>query len=111
MWRRRARARVASNRLPTVSIYRFVPAPPVCAARARVSRVCPVCVPAPPGVFFTGTLVGWDACEVRLCDSCVRVCPGSPRCLFTGTWTGRSGASFDFSKFCANFCAAPTPRL
>jgi hypothetical protein len=82
-----ARARVASNRLPTVTIYRFVPAPPVCAARARVSRVCPVCVPAPPGVFFTGTLVGWDACEVRLCDSCVRVCPGSPRCLFTGTWT------------------------
>jgi hypothetical protein len=70
VWRRRAR--VASNRLPTVSIYRFVPAPPVCAARARVSRVCPVCVPAPPGVFFTGTLVGWDACEVRLCDSCVR---------------------------------------
>jgi hypothetical protein len=33
------------------------------------------------------TLVGWDACEVRQCDSCVRVCPGSPRCLFTGTWT------------------------
>ena len=25
-----------------------------------------------------GALVGWDACEVRLCDSCVRVCPGSP---------------------------------
>ena len=43
-------------------------------------------------------LVGWDGCEVRLCDPCARVCPGSPgvflpvtavcpgspRCLFTG---------------------------
>ena len=36
---------------------------PLC---ARVSRVCPVCVPAPPGVILPG------------------VCPGSPRCLFTG---------------------------
>jgi hypothetical protein len=32
----------------------------------------------------SGALVGWDACEVRLCDPCARVCPGSPRCLFTG---------------------------
>ena len=38
-----------------------------------------------------GVSLGLDACEVRLCPPCVRVCacvsrvcPGSPRCLFTG---------------------------
>ncbi len=38
--------------------------------------------------FRAGALVGWDGCEVRLCDQCARVrpcapcvcvpCPGSP---------------------------------
>ena len=37
-------------------------------------------------VVRVGALMGWDGCEVRLCDPCARVsrmCPGSPRCLFT----------------------------
>jgi hypothetical protein len=48
-----------------------------------------------------GALVGWDDCEVRLCDPCARVsvrvsrvCPGSPRCLFHTVpgVRGRAGA-------------------
>ena len=37
-------------------------------------------------VVRVGALMGWDGCEVCLCDPCARVsrmCPGSPRCLFT----------------------------
>ena len=50
---------------------------PPCALRAPVYPVCVPCVSRLPPVSFlpvpgTGTLVGWDACEVRLCDSCVR---------------------------------------
>ena len=53
--------------------------------RAYRGRLCPVCVPAPPGVFLPG--------KVRLCDPCARKCPcvlcvpcvsrlpASPRCL------------------------------
>ena len=40
-----------------------------------------------------GVSMGLDACEVRLCPPCVRVCacvsrvcPGSPRCIFTGNF-------------------------
>jgi hypothetical protein len=71
--------------------------------------VCPVCVPAPPGVFLPGVGRGfgrradvrgvccwWVSMVVRfVCVVCVplcvrvfrvsRVCPGSPRCLFTGS--------------------------
>jgi hypothetical protein len=49
-----------------------------------------------------GALVGWEGCEVRLCDPCaavcprcVPVCPGCPRrCLLTarGSWRGRACA-------------------
>ena len=56
----------------------------------QLSRVCPVCVPAPPGAFLP---VLYRYC--RLCGPCASlcvrvsrpcvpcVCPGSPRCLYT----------------------------
>ena len=39
-------------------------------------------------------LVGWDGCEVRLCDPCARVCPcvpcvsRLPRCFLPVVWRG-----------------------
>jgi len=66
---------------------------PLC---ARVSRVCPLCVPAPPGVFLPVyrdllLLVGLVGCEIGLCAfvrprvPCVPCVSRLPRCLFTGT--------------------------
>jgi hypothetical protein len=48
---------------------------PVCAS---ASRVCPVCVPAPPVSFYRYPPLCFRVSRVS------RVCPGSPRCLFTG---------------------------
>ena len=69
-----------------------------------------------------GVSLGLDACEVRLCPPCVRVCacvsrvcPGSPRCLFTGTelteskpwwspcFTQRLSPSLSAASRCAEF--------
>jgi len=74
------------------------------ARRANVPvAMCPVCVPAPPGVFLPVAMYRY--CTRVPCVPCVsrlppvsfyryctvrvfrvsRECPGSPRCLFTGT--------------------------
>ena len=94
-------ASVCASRLP--------PGPPV--SFYRLSRVCPVCVPAHHGVFlhprclFTGTVpvcVVVRFVRVIRLPACARVsrvsrvCPGSPRCLFTDSSTRKSN---HFSSF------------
>jgi len=59
-----------------------------------------------PVHWWVGMLVRF-VCVIRV-SVCVRAPPGV---FLPVHGHGRSGASFDFSKFCANFCAAPTPRL
>ena len=58
--------------------------------RVSVTRIGHLGSQVPSGRGFAvvrvGALMGWDGCEVRLCDPCARVsrvCPGYPRCLFT----------------------------
>ena len=65
----------------------------VCVIRVPVLvSVCPVCVPAPPGVFFIQyrecvvvRVRWWVGLVVRfeIRAPHVSVCPGSTRCLFT----------------------------
>jgi hypothetical protein len=53
----------------------------------QLSRVCPVCVPAPPGAFLPVLVpLCAPACPVRVSRPCVPAPPG--RCLYTGTVPG-----------------------
>ena len=109
-------ASVCASRLP--------PGPPV--SFYRLSRVCPVCVPAHHGVFlhprclFTGTVpvcVVVRFVRVIRLPACARVsrvsrvCPGSPRCLFTGARVSCPWLRFHvLYRYCLSRVCPGSPR-